>query len=109
MRVKDGVSFDGARPELLRGLAVADEVYRHLTDADCIVTSCVRPNAMLHTKGLAADLALRTWDWVPFDNVRIDLLLEELRWRLGKPNGIFDVVDERAVPTGSHIHIEVDP
>ena len=98
LRMKEGVSIAGIRPELSVGLSIADGVFAK-RGRDCVVTSGVEGEHMKGSKhyvGLAADLRKRHLPGGMDAEVVV-----ELRRDLGAD---FDVVLK---PT--HIHIEFDP
>ncbi len=97
MRIKEGVRIAGARPELLFGLLVAEDVFRG-RGFDLIVTSVLEGNhhaGSLHYKGLAADVRTRH---LPEGMKRV--LHDELQTALGTD---WDVVLE-----SDHLHLEYD-
>lgn len=98
MILKPGVKIEGARPELIIGLMVADTVYARY-NTELVVTSIMEGRHMTNSKhydGLAADLRIKN-----VLAVRHMELLGALKNSLGWD---FDVVLE-----SDHIHIEYDP
>jgi len=98
MRFKAGVKIEGAKPELILGLMVADRVYS-IHGQELVITSCiegVHKKGSLHYKGYAADLRTRYFTEATLQSVVFDLrtyLTDE-----------FDIVLEF-----NHIHLEFDP
>ena len=98
MRLKEGVSVTGVRPELLLALQIADGVYAAFGH-ELVVTSLndgKHSRTSLHYAGAAADL--RTRDLQPGI---VPKLVDSMRAALGVD---FDVVLER-----DHIHLEWQP
>ena len=88
MILKQGVSLDGARPELLNGLDRLDALWK-THGMELVVTSGMDGKHMtgsLHYKGLAADLRFP--------------LRDEIKATLGPD---WDVVWEK-----DHLHVELD-
>lgn len=101
LRVKDGVSIRGVRPEIILLLAIAADVYGEHGADECVVTSCTdgsHSKGSLHYVGLAVDL--RIWPWQDNADALRDVV-SDLQHRLGTE---YDVVLET-----SHIHIEYQP
>ena len=99
MKLKEGITLDGAHSELLSALEKADAVYMDVANKELVVTSIKdgkHSTKSLHYTGYAADL--RTRDLSPKDQGGI---LVELKRVLGKD---YDVVLEI-----DHIHLEYDP
>lgn len=128
MRVKPGASLDHASPELLRGCATVDEVFREY-GLEAELTSGYRPGGWLVTllhgifrdaKRKAREGRVDAADFAYPPPALAPVIIGKIRDRIGKPRGSFDVLDERtnasAVAagvgsqfTGAHIHIEHDP
>lgn len=99
MKLKQGVTLEGAKPELLRALEIADSVYIDLASREVVVTSIKDGKHgvnSLHYSGYAADLRIR--DLTPTQEANI---YSELKHILGND---YDVVLEI-----DHIHLEYDP
>jgi len=99
MKLKNGVSARGIRPELVMALGIADGVYRD-NGASMTVTSLVdstHSRTSLHYSGCAADF--RTND---ISNAQAKKIVHELRGALGTSD--FDVILE-----SDHIHLEYQP
>lgn len=97
MRLKQGVSLAGLKPEALAGMMLADEVFKAAA-IDCVVTSGTEGKhspGSLHYVGLAFDLRSRALYSL------LDGVVQDLKGALGAE---FDVV---VAPT--HIHIEFQP
>lgn len=98
LRIKDGVSLEKLRPEIVVGLMVAASIYDSVAK-DCTITSVNDSTHMagsLHYEGLAVDLRISNLD--PGQP-------QTLRDRIALAAGPdFDVVLEK-----DHIHMEWDP
>jgi hypothetical protein len=85
------------RPEILLGVVVANEVWKHNGSAGATITSCIdgkHKRASKHYTGCAVDL--RIWNIVDVEKAAM-----ELRQALTDD---YDVVVE-----SDHIHLEYDP
>jgi hypothetical protein len=103
---KASVKVNGARPELLRALATALEVWEMLHIPELVVTSIndgEHKHGSLHYKGFAADL--RTHN-IRELNIDADMVVAHLRAALGDD---FDVLLEFVGEDREHIHLEYDP
>ena len=99
MKLKEGVTLEGAKPELINGLAIADAVYMDIAERELVVTSIKdgkHSTNSLHYKGYAADFRTRDLE----DGIAAQIV-QELKKMLDKD---FDIVLE-----GDHIHFEYDP
>ena len=96
MKLKQGVTITGIRPELILGLMVADTVLRE-NGIELVVTSItdsVHSFTSLHYAGAAADI--RIWD---MDDPQ--KIISELKSAITSD---FDVILEK-----DHIHLEWQP
>lgn len=103
MKLKGGVRVLGAKPELMIGLQIANDVYeRHGVDMRVTeITGGTHKPGSLHYAGLAADLG--THELAP--ELR-DMILTEIRIAVGED---YDVIVEDAGTPNEHIHIEFQP
>jgi hypothetical protein len=102
---KASVKVNGARPQLLRALATALEVWEMLHIPELVVTSIndgEHKQGSLHYKGFAADL--RTHN-IRELNIDADTVVAHLRAALGDD---FDVLLEFVGEDREHIHLEYD-
>ena len=128
MRIRPSASLDHASPELLRGCAVVDEVFREY-GLEAELTSGFRSGGWLVTllhgifrdaKRKAREGRVDAADFAYPPPALAIVIIGKIRDRIGKPRGTFDVLDERTNAaaaaagvgnqwTGSHLHIEHDP
>lgn len=100
MRIKEGASLRGLRPEMAVALLVVAEVWRELGARPPVLTSATDGRHMrgsLHYVGAAVDIRLPEG----VDATRVRVALETA---LGGPDRDFDVVLEK-----THIHVELQP
>lgn len=98
MRFKEGIKIQGISPELMLGLIVANDVYRH-NGQILTITSILdgkHSNTSLHYTGCAADLRISD-----VSKSKISIIKAQLEDSL---TADFDVILE---PT--HIHLEYQP
>ena len=96
MKIKEGVSIAGIRPEVLIGVMVADPILSEYGQ-ETVITSCMdgkHKRASAHYTGRAVDL--RIWDLIT-----PKVCVQKISTALGED---FDVILE-----GNHIHLEFDP
>jgi len=101
MKIKSGVRLENLRPVIVLALAIADDVFKSMTNESLVITSVsegIHKKDSLHYRGLAVDI--RKPRNYMFGN-DIDSLSTKLASHLGDN---FDVVVE-----DTHIHIEYDP
>lgn len=99
MKLKEGVSIEGASWRMWKAALVAEDVYHQFGFFELTITSGVDGKHgadSLHGKGLAIDI--RTWH---IASESLSVIAGEIRHRLGEE---YDVVVEV-----DHIHIEYDP
>lgn len=98
MKFKKGVTLNGAKPELIAGLMVADVIYNKFGE-ELVVTSVTdgkHSPTSLHYVGYAADLRTNY-----FNDVEQEMVVNEMKTWLTDE---FDVVLEK-----THIHLEFQP
>ena len=98
LRIKQGVSILGLKPEALLGIVICSQVFKAF-ELDCILTSVVdskHGRGSLHYVGFAFDLRSKH---VPSGD--LSSITVSLKRALGKE---FDVILE-----GNHFHIEYQP
>ncbi len=104
MKIKKGVKINGAKPELLFGLLIAQRVYEE-HGVELRVTSICdgkHKRASAHYTGRAADLGtLSTANWKQYGSELKADITAGLKDDLGQE---FDVILE-----SDHIHVEYDP
>lgn len=104
LRLKEGVTLTGIRPELLIGMIVAEGVYRYYSYE--LVVTCVtdgkHSRQSLHYSGCAVDL--RTWD-IP--KAVCTSIVDKLNFCLGQDYDVILELQDGGNP--SHIHIEYQP
>jgi hypothetical protein len=98
MKIKQGASIMGLKPEIILGLNIANEVYEK-NGFELVITSATGDKHGKHShhyKGLAADIRTRN-----VDSSRLLSIYDNLCECLG---GEFQCILEQ-----THIHIEYDP
>lgn len=96
MKIKDGVSMSGVRPEIAIALQIVEPIL-NTYGQETVVTSCMEgrhKRASAHYSGRAVDL--RIWDITNKDKC-----MEYMQDALGRD---YDVIME-----SNHIHLEFDP
>lgn len=96
--MKEGITLEGLKPEIVNILPVLDKIHREVVNRDTIITDAVSSRTVRshHPSGYAIDIRIRDLTQEQAFNLYI-----EIQIKLGN---CYDIVQEV-----DHIHIEYDP
>jgi len=98
MRLKDGVSLNGIKPEVVVALIVCNDIFKNYGQ-DMVVTSVMdgtHGSKSLHRYGYAVDIRTRNFQY----QSDIDLVVKDMKEYLTED---YDIIKE-----SDHIHLEYD-